>query len=248
MSAAEPPESSATVMQQHSSGPRSADAGESNGCTELTHRDPTAGPRNKLVRDLWWMMASPGMLRACEETSGARPLADAVGAALVGASREWLAKLDAKPEGLESYLAAPSRRSTRLGFYAQSLVEFWIERCPALATTQSRCGQQLRRGQRGVVGSLKYVFCCAPTNLEVRAALGCDPPDTAPEPSRSCLLHWEFSIKFFVYVGPPQGAVSAGAAARYVGPFLHENLDARIATSERKMRLSDEADVRFGAA
>ena len=88
------------------------------------------------------MMASPGMLRACEETSGARPLADAVGAALVGASREWLAKLDAKPEGLESYLAAPSRRSTRLGFYAQSLVEFWIERCPALATTQSRCGQQ----------------------------------------------------------------------------------------------------------
>ena len=66
----------------------------------------------------------------------------------------------------------------------------------------------------------------------------------APAPGRRCLLHWELSIKFFVYVAPPQGALPAGAAARYVGPFLHENLDARIATSARKLRLSAEADVR----
>ena len=39
-------------------------------------------------------------------------------------------------------------------------------------------------------------------------------------------------------------AAAGGAAARYVGPFLHENLDARIATSARKLRLSAEADVR----
>ena len=139
---------------------------------ELAHIDPTAGPRNKLVRDLWWMMASPGMLRETDATSAARPLHDAVGASIVDASQGWLARLDEDPSELEAYLAAPSRRSTRLGFYAQSLVEFWIERCPALRTTQLRCGQQLRRGQRGVVGSLKYVFCCAPTDEAVRAALG----------------------------------------------------------------------------
>ena len=119
---------------------------------QLAHIDPTAGPRNKLVRDLWWMMASPGMLRETDATSAARPLHDAVGASIVDASRGWLARLDEDPSELEAYLAAPSRRSTRLGFYAQSLVEFWIERCPALRTTQLRCGQQLRRGQRGVRG------------------------------------------------------------------------------------------------
>ena len=231
MSAVEPPESNGQSAAVHNNG-------------ELAHIDPTAGPRNKLVRDLWWMMASPGMLRETDATSAARPLHDAVGASIVGASRGWLARLDEDPSELEAYLAAPSRRSTRLGFYAQSLVEFWIERCPALRTTQLRCGQQLRRGQRGVVGSLKYVFCCAPTDRAVRAALGCDPPGTAPAPGRRCLLHWELSIKFFVYVAPPQGALPAGAAARYVGPFLHENLDARVATSARKLRLSAEADVR----
>ena len=169
MSAVEPPESNGHSAVQQS-------AAVHNG--QLAH--PTAGPRNKLVRDLWWMMASPGMLRETDATSAAHPLNDAVGASIVDASRGWLARLDEDPSELEAYLAAPSRRSTRLGFYAQSLVEFWIERCPALRTTQLRCGQQLRRGQRGVVGSLKYVFCCAhgfiavsythltlPTNREV---------------------------------------------------------------------------------
>ena len=180
MSAVEPPESTHPAVQQSAAG---AEPPESiNG--ELAHIDPTAGPRNKLVRDLWWMMASPGMLRETDATSAARPLHDAVGASIVGASRGWLARLDEDPSELEAYLAAPSRRSTRLGFYAQSLVEFWIERCPALRTTQLRCGQQLRRGQRGVVGSLKYVFCCAPTDPCIRAALGCDPPGTAPAPGR----------------------------------------------------------------
>ena len=47
--AVEPPESNGHSAAVHNNG-------------ELAHIDPTAGPRNKLVRDLWWMMASPGML------------------------------------------------------------------------------------------------------------------------------------------------------------------------------------------
>ena len=64
MSAVEPPESNGHAAQQS--------AAVHNG--ELAHIDPTAGPRDKLVRDLWWMMASPGMLRETDATSAARPL------------------------------------------------------------------------------------------------------------------------------------------------------------------------------
>ena len=42
-----------------------------------------------------------------------------------------------------------------------------------------------------------------------------------------------FSIKFFVYARPPAGVESG--LGRYVGPFLHENLEARLATSARKL-------------
>ena len=92
MSAAEPPESNANghpAVQQSAAG--AAERPESNGHSAmmqhraaaaktpesingaLAHIDPTAGPRNKLVRDLWWMMASPGMLRETDATSAARP-------------------------------------------------------------------------------------------------------------------------------------------------------------------------------
>mmetsp|Transcript_19112 Transcript_19112/g.59866 ORF Transcript_19112/g.59866 Transcript_19112/m.59866 type:complete len:236 (-) Transcript_19112:8-715(-) len=201
-------------------------------------------PRHKVVRDLHWMMASPGMLRSAPATERCRPLDDAVGAALVQASTAWLEALDADPSDLIAFLSCPSRRSTRLGFYAQSLVEFWIAKCPALRTKEYRCGQQLRR-DKSVVGSLKYVFCAEPTDDAVRAALGADPPGTAPAPGRVVLCHWELSIKFFVYVAPPAGeGVVSDALARFVGPFLHENLDARLATSARKLKLSAEPDVR----
>ena len=60
------------------------------------------------------------------------------------------------------------------------------------------------------------------------------------------MCHWEFSIKFFVYARPPAGVESG--LGRYVGPFLHENLEARLATSARKLRLSAAPDVRAWAA
>ena len=50
--------------------------------------------KHKLIRDLWWVMASPGMLRSSPATESVAPLADAVGASLVDASRGWLADLD----------------------------------------------------------------------------------------------------------------------------------------------------------
>ena len=198
--------------------------------------------KHKLIRDLWWVMASPGMLRSSPATESVAPLGDAVGASLVDASRGWLAGLDADASPLEAFLDCPSRKSTRLGFYAQSLVEYWIDACPALGATASRCGQQvLKHGS--VVGSLKYVFCCRPTDARVRAALGADPTGE-PAPGRPLLCHWEFSIKFFVHV--PGG--DADDLARFVGPFLHENLEARVATGARKVALSGEPDVRKWAS
>ncbi|KAJ8601963.1 hypothetical protein CTAYLR_004459 [Chrysophaeum taylorii] len=197
--------------------------------------------RSKVVRDLVWSVASPNLLCAEHRREEISAMPDDVGLRLAGASMAWLRGLDADSQGLVAFLRS-RRNAQRLGFYMSALLEFFVQECPALATRKLVASQQLVRNGE-VVGSLKFVFFCAPTDLGVRRALRLDPPGVAEVPGRPALCHWEASIKFFVHVRGPGDPL-----ARYVGPFLHENLASRVETCGRKMALSRETSVRRWAS
>ncbi|KAJ1462107.1 hypothetical protein M885DRAFT_202523 [Pelagophyceae sp. CCMP2097] len=200
-----------------------------------------ASLRTKVVRDLWWAATSPGLLVA--SVDGARFVGDDVGRALVVAAGDWLLELDADAAPLRAFLATADAK--RLGFYFSALVEFWITRCPALGTRAWRLYQQLRHAgdARRVVGALKYVFACDPEDAALRKAL-LRGSDAAPNGGAlgKIVCHWEASIKFFVYSRVDGGESAAESEdsdglCDYVGPFLHENLAARVVTTKRKLQL-----------
>lgn len=195
---------------------------------------------SKAVRDLRWALSSPHLLSPCCAAVGALP--DEWCRTLVEASYDWLCTLDAEPKPLEDWLLCqPNCR--RLGLYYACLLEYWVRFCPALQSAETvLTQQQVHAGLAGAVaGQLKLVFH-----------------------ARGAIRHWESHVKYFVYVprgdsapelgANPTGIKSDAGLARFVGPFLGENLLHRVAELRRKLSLSQAPAVRtflagrFGAA
>ena len=85
------------------------------------------------VRDLGWLLA-PSLLTAVPDAPLARPWLDAVGQSAVEA---WLAALDAQPEPL--HRALDGFRPTRLGRYAECLLEYFLTHGPSLRLVAAIC-------------------------------------------------------------------------------------------------------------
>ncbi|MHB1246661.1 MAG: DUF1853 family protein [Sulfuriferula sp.] len=78
--------------------------------------------RDPHVRDLFWVMAAPGMMRESCALNFAVP--DSFGQAAVLRSMPALHALDSDPGPLHEWIAV--RKSQRLGRYFESLLEYWI--------------------------------------------------------------------------------------------------------------------------
>jgi hypothetical protein len=146
------------------------------------------------VRDLTWLLFAPGLLRA--SLAGAE-LADPFGSPDEReATLHWLATLDRNPASLHGYTRNP--KHTRLGFYAESLLEYFLTHGPAAQLVAANV--PLRR-QRITIGECDFLL---------RTAAG-------------ARLHWEMAVKFYLHIGD----VSRRSArlSDYVGPNLQDRFD-----------------------
>ncbi|OXJ17139.1 DUF1853 family protein [Burkholderia sp. HI2500] len=169
------------------------------------------------VRDLGWLLASPSLLTAVPDAPLARPWLDAVGQSAVEA---WLAALDAQPEPL--HRALDGFRPTRLGRYAECLLEYFLTHGPSLRLVAANLPL---RSNGKTLGEVDFLV-------------------DAPDGRR---LHWELAVK--CYLCAP---VQAGASlADFVGPNLVDRFDRkRRRLLEHQLRLGDRdgfARLGYGA-
>ena len=100
--------------------------------------EPPAAPlqlREKVVRDLAWALASPGIFRPPPPGAGADDgavptLPDAWCRAVAADAGPWLAGLDADPAPLLGFLGARPHGVRAVGFYFAALLEYWLRHCP----------------------------------------------------------------------------------------------------------------------
>ncbi|MCA8065374.1 DUF1853 family protein [Burkholderia sp. AU31624] len=169
------------------------------------------------VRDLGWLLASPSLLTAVPDAPLARPWPDAAGQSAVEA---WLAALDAQPEPL--HRALDGFRPTRLGRYAECLLEYFLTYGPSLRLVAANLPL---RSNGKTLGEVDFLV-------------------DAPDGQR---LHWELAVK--CYLCAP---VQAGASlADFVGPNLVDRFDRkRTRLLEHQLRLGDRdgfARLGYGA-
>ena len=181
-------------------------------------------------------------------------------------ARPWLKQLERDPQQLLAWLAA-QRNTRRLGFYYAALLEFWVRFCPVLGGTAEGAAvlsqQQVHAGLGGAVaGQLKCVYQRRRDGAVRPFGSSTDGGDGGGSGGGGGggggadieLVHWESHVKYFVFVPPgevagePAGgndgaAAAADGLARYVGPFLGENMLHRVVELQRKLALSEAPGV-----
>ena len=194
--------------------------------TRLGDLYPVLLPRlqQAAVRDLLWLLASPGLLR-----TGAAGVPQALAEAdprLILGIVDWLAQNDAAPTALLAGLAASGHK--RLGHYAEQLLAYFLA--------------------SGMLGTLLAA------NLPLRRArLTLGECDFLLETHAGARLHWELAVKCYLYVDDPQSVagelagVAAGSLADDdfrtlacdVGPNLADRFDVKLTRMVRhQLRLS----------
>jgi hypothetical protein len=146
--------------------------------------------RRQLVRDLSWLISSPPLFSA---TLPGLPVADEAWLSTLSAeARPWLDQLDRNDD--ECALWMRRRRTSRLGHYAEALVEFWLSRHPGITLH----GARIEVADGGITrGDLDLLFSCV---------------------SRRQRVHWELAVKF--YLGNPPGADHSG----WIAPDARDRL------------------------
>ncbi|GAB5100165.1 DUF1853 family protein [Caballeronia sp. HLA56] len=150
------------------------------------------------VRDLAWLLLSPDLLD--EHHAGARLAHPFDSEAMRRTTLAWLAELDAAPDALHAHTRNP--KSTRLGIYAESLLEFFLAHGPAARLIAANV--QIRR-QRRTIGECDFLL----------------------ETADGARLHWELAVKFYLHIGKPVaqsgGEIDAPSGARLPDRFVGEH-------------------------
>ena len=150
------------------------------------------------VRDLAWLLFAPDLLRA---SAAGAPLAQPFESAEEReATLAWLAALDAAPAALHGRSRNP--RSTRLGIYAESLLEFFLAHGPAARLIAANVPL---RSQRRTIGECDFLL----------------------ETASGARLHWELAVKFYLHIG--DGTSATARSSDYVGPNLQDRFDLKHA-------------------
>nr|WP_120296249.1 DUF1853 family protein [Paraburkholderia sp. BL23I1N1] len=155
------------------------------------------------LRDLAWLLLSADLLRAQPPVGAlARPFDSQQEA---NATVDWLRALDADPADLQRDLAAT--RITRLGRYAERLLEWFLQHGPAARLVAA--GVPLRRS--GVtLGECDFLVAT----------------------QQGARLHWELAVKCYLHAGESHEQPATQSTARladYVGPNLKDRFDLKLA-------------------
>lgn len=150
------------------------------------------------VRDLAWLLFAPDLLRA--DTAGAKLAQPFASADEREATLAWLQALDTAPDPL--HVRSRNPRSTRLGIYAESLLEFFLAHGPAARLIAANV--PLRKHRR-TIGECDFLL----------------------ETARGARLHWELAVKFYLHIG--DGAPGPARLSDYVGPNLQDRFDLKHA-------------------
>lgn len=164
------------------------------------------------VRDLAWLLFAPDLLRASH--AGAELANPFESAAERDATLTWLDALDRDPAPLHAQSRNP--KLTRLGFYAESLLEYFLTHGPAAELVAANV--PLRR-QRRTIGECDFLL----------------------QTARGARLHWELAVKFYLHIG--DGSSGPTRLSDYVGPNLQDRFDlkhARLLTHQ--LALSSRAE------
>jgi hypothetical protein len=159
--------------------------------------------REPAVRDLAWLLLSPGLLRP-QPPVGALAVPFETPREL-RAIIDWLHQLDTAPAPLRRDLAAV--RITRLGRYAEWLLGWFLQHGPAARRVAA--GVPLRRA--GVtLGEVDFLV----------------------QTQQGARLHWELAVKCYLHAGDENSdehSQSAERLADYVGPNLKDRFDLKLA-------------------
>lgn len=146
-----------------------------------TLRDPS-------VRDLAWVMGSPGLLDASHRDYHGQVVEDAWCNAQLVTYAPWLAGLDLAPQALHDYIAAHPTR--RLGHYFEILLAYWLKHMPD--TRLIATNLQVHNGQR-TLGEYDFLF----------------------NDASGSVCHWESAIKFYLQAEPrPEQRAFIGPGTR----------------------------------
>ncbi len=160
------------------------------------------------VRNLAWLLFAPDLLRAGNADANAaaampplaRPFATSAERDAVLA---WLHTLDAEPDALHAlHTHARNPKFTRLGKYAESLLEYFLAHGPAMRLVAANV--PVRHGRR-TIGECAFLL----------------------EDAAGARLHWELAVKFYLHVGGKDA--SAARLSDYVGPNLQDRFDLKYA-------------------
>ncbi len=162
------------------------------------------------VRDLAWVIKSPVLLNA---TGSPHQFASASEAVAGNSSAElviddlwceqqfqqhwnWLCALDANPQPLLDWLKP--RYNPRLGYYFESLVEFWLRHAFA---DQLLVSHLPVKNEQRTLGEFDYLLS---------------------DSSKQIIYHWEVAVKFYLHYQQPDGRVL------WYGPNPRDRLDIKL--------------------
>ena len=126
------------------------------------------------VRDLAWVIGSPGLIDASHPAYLDRVVDDVWCNAQLQNCSAWLSEIDMAPQSLHEFIAA--RPTRRLGHYFESLIKFWLTHLPQTQIIATNL--QVQHEQR-TLGEYDFLFRDA-----------------------TATYHWEAAVKFYLQQEP----------------------------------------------
>lgn len=191
--------------------------------------------RHAVVRDLAWVMESPGLVASLaddEALVSGRLFSDSlVSGRLV--SDQWcqqtyathltqLQQLDENPQVLLDFLS--TLKSHRLGFYFEALLAFWLEHILKYQPFQKNMPvyQEMAGAGRRTLGEFDFLFA---------------------QPQQTRLQHWETTVKFYLCHENEKGTF------QWLGPAGQDRLDIKLARIfEHQLRLVETVEAKTALA
>ncbi|MFV2057780.1 MAG: DUF1853 family protein [Thiohalomonadales bacterium] len=167
--------------------------------------------KKQIVRDLAWVMRSPGLVsppplvEGQDRTSATKVVADISCRRIYERNLDWIVALENRCDLLSQWIK--QSQSHRLGYYFESLVEFWLQHRVASKALSSHV--QVANAQR-TLGEFDFVF-----NRELS----------------EISLHWEVAIKFYLHYIDSEGSV------HWLGPNGQDSLETKLNHLQRHQLL-----------
>ena len=169
------------------------------------------------VRDLAWVILSPGLIKAPADDT--RLVSDTWCQKSYAAHVRSLRKLDKNPEPLLNYLLA--LKNHRLGFYFEKLLAFWLEHIVQSSPFKKNVSvfQEIKGSGRRTLGEFDFLF---------------------GQKDKQTLNHWEVTVKFYLC------HEGEGGGSLWLGPAGQDRFDIKLARIlEHQLKLAETPEGRF---